>query len=48
MKHYENISSKEATEEDYLVENLDWEEQLYKERILNRDCEKKSVNKILL
>ena len=26
MKHYENISSKEATEEDYLVENLDWEE----------------------
>jgi len=27
MKHYEKIPDiKEATEEDYLIENLDWEE----------------------
>lgn len=27
MRHYENISDiKEATEDDYLIENLDWDE----------------------
>ena len=34
IRHYEDISfMKEATEEDYLVENLDWEEQLNRDKL---------------